>query len=99
MFTDHKTQKLKIDKEGRDKYLLFLADSIRNPDEIWLQEGGHKDQKLEFLTRYVLGGGVVALLATFKQEGKIWTGWSGYQSMSPIYLESKRTGELLWRRP
>jgi len=99
MFTDHLTKELKIGREKRDLHLLFLADSIIRPDEIWLQEGSHKDQTLMFLTRYVIGGEVTALLAAFKQEGKSWTGWSGYQSKSQVYLESKRTGELLWRRP
>ena len=46
LFTDHKTGKTKIDKEGRSAYVLYLAETILSPDEILLHEGSHGDRAL-----------------------------------------------------
>jgi hypothetical protein len=39
------------------------------------------------------------VLSVFKEEGKVWTGWTGYQAFRDVYLESKRVSTLIYRRP
>jgi len=98
LFTDHKTGKLKIAKEGRGAYTLFIADTVKNPDEIRLLSGDFQDEALYFLSRYMVHRTLIHILAVFKKTGKLWTGWTGYQSKSAIYFEEKRQGALLYRK-
>lgn len=98
LFIDHKKGGLKITKEGRERYLMYLADTIKNPDEVWMKSGGHQDRALYFLSRYLIKNKLTALLAVFIEEEKAWTGWTGYQTNSSVYLQSKRDGYLVFRR-
>jgi hypothetical protein len=97
LFTDHKTGRSKITKEGRAAYLLYLAETIKNPDEVWMTTGAAGDRSLYYLAWYLIGGKETAMLAVFKERGKVWEGWSGYQSQNMAYIEAKRTGVLLYR--
>jgi hypothetical protein len=99
VFTDHKTGRLKLHKEGRAPYVLFIAETILAPDEIWMTEGGHGDRSLNFLTSFRLAGKMLWVLAVFKKIGELWEGWSGYPSTNERYISSKRSGVLLYRRP
>lgn len=99
LFTDHKTGGSKIAKEGRSAYLLYLAKTIVDPDEILRHEGGHGDRALYLLAQLLLKSVVMNTIAVFKEDGKIWTGWSIYQTFRADYFESKRSGFLLYRRP
>ena len=98
LFTDHKKGGLKITKEGREKYLLYLADAIKNPDEVWLKTGEYQDNALYFLSRYMIKDKIIGLLAVFIEGKKVWTGWTGYQSSKLNYFETKRDGYLIYRR-
>lgn len=98
LFTDHKKGGLKITKEGREKYLLYLADTIKNPDEVWLKTGEYQDNALYFLSRYLIKDQIIGVLAVFVESKKVWTGWTGYQSSKLNYFESKRDGYLIYRR-
>lgn len=95
MFEDHKTGKSKITKNGRAPWLLYLAETILDPDEIRLVEGGHGDKSMYLLGRYIVRGSVTNLIAVFKQDGRVWTGWTGYQSNKSDYLEEKRSESIL----
>lgn len=97
LFTNHKTGKTKINKEGRAPYTPYIAESIYRPDEVWLETGGHGDQTLHLLARYLIAGYAVAILAVFKERGRVWEGWSGYQTKNMVYVETKRTGTLLYQ--
>ena len=95
LFVDHKTGKTKIDKAGRNAYLLYLAKTISDPDEQWLQEGGHADRALYLLARFILKAGVLNTLAVFKEEGKIWSGVTAYQTFDSVYFSGKRRDKRL----
>ena len=98
LFTDHKTGLLKITKSRRERYVLFVAETIIKPDEIWLDENQHgTGSALYFLSRYQLRKDVLNVLAVFKQQDKLWEGWSGYQAERSDYFETKRTGALIYR--
>jgi len=41
------------------------------------------------------------VLAVFRKTDKIWTGWTGwtgYQNFRSDYFETKRTGQLIYRK-
>jgi SPP1 gp7 family putative phage head morphogenesis protein len=97
LFTNHKTGATKIDKEGRAPYVPYIAETIKAPDEIWLSKGSAGDQTLYFLAWYLIGGQSTAIMAVFKGGRKAWEGWSGYQSLNMAYIETKRTGILVYR--
>lgn len=99
LFEDHKTGRSKIDKNGRAPWLLYVAHTITDPDEIRLVEGGHGDRSLYLLASYLIKGKLMNIITVFKEDGKVWTGWTGYQSDSATYLESKRANSvLIYRR-
>ncbi|MDO8969505.1 MAG: PBECR2 nuclease fold domain-containing protein [Saprospiraceae bacterium] len=105
LFIDHKTSSFKILKEKRAGYVRFIAKTIKSPDEVWIDAGGHGDRTMYCLSRYRLKDGVLHIITAFKEKGSkkgsdsAWIGWSGYQSKSPIYYQEKRAGERIYRKP
>ena len=102
MFTDHKTGKTKIDKNGRAPYVPCIAETIKSPDEIRLITGDYGDRELYFLSRFLIGRNAIGVLAVFAERGKMWEGWTGYQVPLParqVYFETKREGTLIYLRP
>ncbi len=99
LFTDHKTGKTKIDKEGRAPYVPYIAETILQPDEIRLVTGSAGDRSLYFLGWYLIAGQRTAIIAVFKDHGKIWEGWSAYQTTNMIYVEAKRAYPLIHLAP
>lgn len=100
LFLDHTTGRTKIDKNGRAPYVLYVAETVKRPDEIRLTAGHFGDQALYCLARYLIGTDTTNILVIFKARGKVWEGWSGYQipSRRAVYWETKREGTLLYRR-
>jgi hypothetical protein len=98
MFTDHKTGKTKIDKEGRAPYVLYISETILHPDEVRLETGGYGDQVLYLLSRYWIGANLTNIIAVFKDRGQVWEGWSGYQipGSRDAYWQTKRQGIQLY---
>lgn len=103
LFRDARTGGTKAAKRGRERYLLLLADAIKDPDEIWAQWEEHRGTGEMILKRVYVkalalpkGGGGVSVFA--------WTrgGWSGKtvfaQDGSGAYLDNQRFGALLYRR-
>jgi hypothetical protein len=98
LFTDHKTGLLKITKNRRERYVLFVADTIIKPDEIWLREGEHESSALYLLSRFQIKRDVASVLTVFRNQGKLWEGWTGYQSFDWNYFKTKRDGVLIYQR-
>jgi SPP1 gp7 family putative phage head morphogenesis protein len=98
LFTNHKKGDYKIAKQGREQYVLYIADTILNPDEIRLEEGDFGDQHLYFLSRYLIKKEIMNVLAVFRKTKKVWTGWTGYQNFRSDYFETKRTGQLIYKK-
>lgn len=94
LFTDHKTGRTKIEKEGRAPYVPYIAETILRPDEIRMEAGGHGDRALYLLSRYRIGAEITNIIAIFKDRGQVWEGWSGYQipGRRDAYWETKRRG-------
>ena len=100
MFVDHKTGGSKVTKEGRAPYLLYVARTVSDPDEIRLHVGEYGDRALYHLARFTVRDRTLNTLTVFKEDGQAWTGGTGYQNFRADYFESKRAGNvLIYRRP
>ena len=103
LFTNRKTGELKITKRGREKFLLQLADAIREPDEIWTRIEWYFATKSavvrrRYIARFVIEGEAKPALAVFEFGGN---GWSGVTTFAPDdndYLENLRIGVRVYRR-
>lgn len=99
LFMDHKTGRFKIEKNGRAVYVKYIAEAIKNPDEIWLSSGGHGDEALHCLARFSVRGNVLNIVAVFRQKSvDAWVGWSGYQTRTPEQFSSKRVGHRIYAK-
>ncbi len=102
LFTEHKTGNYKINKQGRAPYVLYIAETIKAPDEIRILKGDFGDRRLYFLSRFLFGKEQIGVIAVFTEQGSFWEGWTGYQvplKSREIYFETKRSGTLIFSRP
>lgn len=100
----------KITKRGRQQFLWFIAETLKNPDEIWSTwEVDDPAQRLPD-TPAKAGGIVRRFIARFQVEGETRNlviflelsrdGWSGMTAFntSEKYLQARRHGVLEYRR-
>lgn len=99
MFTNRGSGASKLDKRGRGEFVHYLAETVLRPDEAWLLVGGGGDQTLTLISRYLRGRDQFWAVAVFKSMGGVWIGWSAYQSFKAAYIDSLRTGVIVYRRP
>ena len=105
LFTNHQTDRPKVKKRGRGPYVLFVAEAIKRPDEIWISKGSHHDRTLFSLARFNYGKDTLHIVTAFKEKSckagqdSVWIGWSGYKSDAPEKYNEKRKGEIIYRRP
>lgn len=108
LFRDRLKGGYKIAKFDRDKHLVVLSDTIRDPDEIWMRwqkKGARWRLVRSYLARWVLQDGQTAGYSVFQMEGAEWTGVTlfppqdkGLPADQDAYLEKQRTGLLMYRR-
>lgn len=99
LFLNAKGQ-LKVRKRGRDRYLLLLADAVRDPDEIWvrlewLHAKGKAVVRRRYITRYRVEGSDEPMLAVFERGSDGWSGVTTFQGGDP---DDWRVGVRLYRR-
>lgn len=102
-----KPEILKASKEGRGRYMKLLAQTFKDPDEIWLtweNEKGKWVLKRHYLRVIDLGNNLFAL-GVFKREKGVWYGSTIFQSNTAKsraalieYLGDKRKGLRLYQR-
>lgn len=92
---------LKVTKQDRQRYLLLLADAIKEPDEIWagwVKTRDGSELRRRYLTRLDLPDHEGAVAVFEWGNG----GWYGVTIFPPDagddYLESQRIGALLYRK-
>ena len=87
----------KVKKRGRELYLLRLAETIKDPDEIWVEWDDHPTKGVILARKYLRYDKDKNLLSVFS-----WSkyGWLGTTSFDPTVkaLEIRRSGALLYRR-
>lgn len=105
---------LKIGKGGRKQYTAMLAETIRDPDEIWLglravqlpQFGDYEDILLT--RRYVRVDPVTGLFVSFDLGRRWWEPVTGFRPTRDYsktggktnwnFIAGQRGGKLLWKR-
>ena len=92
----------KIDKRGRDAWLLYLADLIQSPQEVWRMDREMSDE-LYLLGRFQRGRQLLEAITVFERKdgGTPWSGKTAFVSDRRDYLEDKRhklimRGRLQW---
>lgn len=104
MFTVKRTGALKVQKRGRERTLLLVAQALREPDEIWVRlEWLYAQQKAvvrrRYLARFEVEGNPAPALAVFEVGDDGWDGVTGFVADSEDYLDDLRLGVRLYRRP
>lgn len=82
----------KIDKRGRDQWLLYLAELIKAPQEIWRLRLGQSEE-LYLLGRFQRGKQRIDAMAVFKREGDegVWSeGKTAFVADREDYIGDKR---------
>jgi hypothetical protein len=91
----------KSTKRGRERMMLLLADTVKEPDEIWwswIKVGNDWQLYRQYIARWQVAGQPRPGFAMF-QWGQ--SGWSGVTTFGPDqeqYLAKHRRGRLAWRR-
>lgn len=103
LFTVSKTGELKVTKRGREQFLLLLADSIKQPDEIWtrMEYFDHLQKSVvrrRYISRFIIDGEVKPMLAVFEVGDDGWLGVTAFAPDSPEYLEQLRVGVRVYKR-
>lgn len=82
----------KIFKHGRERYLLLLADALKDPQEIrigWTVIDGKKYLRRRYITVYDLDGSDQPTLIIFEFAGGQWSGVTAFQTNS-AYIDKQR---------
>lgn len=93
----------KILKRGRLHYVKFLAESIKDPDEIWYYWDFHKERQQwrlvrRYIGRYEVPGESAPAVSMFELSRDGWRGVTGFRADSNQYLENQRRGRRVYRR-
>jgi SPP1 gp7 family putative phage head morphogenesis protein len=91
----------KSDKRGRGPYLPLVADAIKAPDEIWVEENSRYEVvKLYYLARFQLRSKIIRAIAVFKSADRVFEGLTAYVTGQADYFEDQRGGgkRLLYKR-
>ena len=90
----------KVGKRGRARLLPLLAETIRDPDEIWLSVDEKRDGSVLIDRRYIRYDREKGLYVVFEWNWRTFA-WEGVTAFPPDkmkHLESARRGVLLHRR-
>lgn len=94
--------KWKITDRERNRYLLLLASSIKDPDEIWTfweeYPKGRMTLTRRYISRYQVEGQDVPAFAIFDVNNAGWNGVTAFPPDRKSYLEKNRQGALVYRR-
>lgn len=103
LFIERKTGELKANKRGRGKWLLMLADALKNPDEIWVRMewlGALKKSvvRRRYLARFAVEGEVTPAVAVFEVGADGAVGVTTFPPADGGYVEGLRQGIRVYRR-
>lgn len=109
LFINRSNGELKIQKNGREQYLLLLADTIKNPQEIWIDVIDRGDKlliKRRYINIYTNDAGEVAGFAVFDLVGNEWRGTTIFNATEKHnrevidydYIDRNRTGYKLYEK-
>ncbi len=97
-FNDRTTGTYKIDR-GRASYVKLLADTVKDPDEIWetTREGG--TTKHLYMKAYSnKAGNKRYTLIVSDKKGEEWVGTTAFYSKDTKYIEKQRDGKRIYKK-
>ena len=109
MFIDH-FGRLKATKRGREIYMARLAETIIDPDEIWIGVTGKRSHinreawDLIMDRRYIRIDGETGLVSIFQMGRRWWEETTAYPTTDDkgrpdqSVLDNRRGGKLIWSR-
>lgn len=101
LFRDRSTGNWKVDKRGRERFLLMLAETIKDPDEIVLVQmmiGDKVRVRRRFIARWSIDGEVTPGLAVFEIGADGWAGITTFAPDELAYLDKMREGFRIYGR-
>jgi len=92
---------LKVNKRGRARFLLLMAQALKDPDEIWIDWVVLQSGTVALRRRYLRRAGEPGGSAGFTVFEWTRAAWYGVTTFSPSdrYVEGQRNGALIYRRP
>lgn len=99
LFRDRSTGTFKVLKADREIYLPMLADTIKDPVEVWLTwvDGGGKTRICKrYIGIYKGAQGKEGGFAVFDLIDDVWQGTTVFSPERLAYLDKQRTGTLLY---
>ncbi|MDX5595308.1 PBECR2 nuclease fold domain-containing protein [Pseudovibrio sp. SPO723] len=94
----------KVKKFGREAYMTYLAATLSDPDEIWVDWSTGELGEIILVRRYLRYFEDAAGFISFSYTRKGWEGQTAFTPVNgtgnprPKYLENHRSGALLYRR-
>ncbi|NNG04066.1 MAG: hypothetical protein HKM95_08190 [Inquilinus sp.] len=92
----------KVAKRGRERFLLLLADTVKEPDEIWWLWEEFPKGRWTLLRRYIarwrVAGQEQPAFVLFDVGPDGWTGTTAFRPERGTYLDNQRAGSLAYRR-
>lgn len=100
LFRDAKGN-LKVTKRNRHKYLLLLADSIKNPDEIFVVWQEYPKGRMTLSRHYLVqwANDQHDGFTMFDTSKAGWSGVTSFTTNQKEYLLRQRIGALIYRKP
>ncbi|MNF78412.1 Phage Mu protein F like protein [compost metagenome] len=103
LFLERKSGQLKANKRGRGKWLLMLAEALKQPDEVWVRmEWLGALQKAvvrrRYLARFLVEGEQAPALAVFEIGADGWVGVTTFPPADGAYVDGLRQGIRLYQR-
>jgi SPP1 gp7 family putative phage head morphogenesis protein len=102
-FFDQKTGRAKMVQTIRKKAIKLLADTIKDPDEIWWSWEYHSQQKKwkmrrRYFARFDIEGSEVPIMIAVEIAPDGWKAVTAFRPAKVSYLEKQRGGTLAYRR-
>lgn len=101
LFIQRRTGKLKVNKNQRGQYMLLLAETLIDPDEIWVRleyQAARKQAvvRRRYIAQFEIPGQLVPALAVFEWSADGWSGITIHKDDRDI--NDSRVGVRLYRR-
>ncbi len=101
LFLDRQANKLKVFRADREIYLKLLADTIKDPAEIWLtpvEAIGHQRLCKRYIGIYKAGDRIEGGFVIFDLIDGMWHGTTVFSPERMAYLDKQRAGVLLYTK-
>lgn len=92
----------KVLKQGRERFMLMLADTIKSPDEIWTafqkMPDGRTELRRRYLAQWTVQGETLPMLTVFEWGKSGWSGVTAFDPETVSYLMRQRQGKRAYVR-